>query len=96
MGDISHEIEPSHSGTTGWAILGGFVLAWDVFARETLSSAVDRALERPVGRYVAIGSVALTGAHLLNLLPERYDPFVQTFEALNRIRDNGSHQNPSL
>lgn len=81
----------SHSGTVGWACLAGFVLAWDVLAPETLSGAVDRALDHPVGRIVAIGGVAVTGAHLLNVLPEAYDPFVQGFNLLDNVRQNLGH-----
>jgi hypothetical protein len=50
------------------------VVAWDIFADETMSSAMDRYLESKA-RHVAIGLVVLTGAHLLNIIPEQYDPF---------------------
>lgn len=65
----------SHAGTIGWVALAAGVAAFDYFAPETLSSAVDRALETPRGRYLAIGAVAVTAAHLLNLIPENVDPF---------------------
>ena len=65
----------SHAGTYGWVALAAGVAAFDYFAPETLSSAVDRALECPRARYMAIGAVAVTAAHLLNLLPESIDPF---------------------
>lgn len=84
------EKNESHIGTKGWMILGAFVVAWDIFAPETLSGAVDRALEHPVGKYAAIGGVAITGAHLLNLLPEPIDPFVQSFKFLDRVREHVS------
>lgn len=66
----------SHAGTYGWIGLAAGVAAFDYLSPETLSHAVDRALERPVGKYLAIGSMAIVGAHLLNLLPEKIDPFV--------------------
>ena len=78
----------SHIGTVGWCFIGGFVLAWDVLAPETLSHAVDRALEHPIGRYAAIGAVAITGAHLLNIIPEQYDPFPKALHFLEVVRDN--------
>lgn len=80
------EQEPSHVGTMGWAMIGAFVIAWDIMAPETLSGAVDRALDHPIGRIAAIGGVAVTGAHLLNLLPDQYDPFVKTFSVLDKAR----------
>jgi len=82
----------SHIGTVGWACIGAFVVAWDVYAPETLSGAVDRALEHPVGKYAAIGGVAVTGAHLLNLLPEQVDPFVQSFRLLDNVRSRVAQQ----
>lgn len=77
----------SHIGTLGWGIVAGFVVAWDVLAPETLSHAVDRALERPIGKYAAIGAVAVTGAHLLNVLPESIDPFPKALHFLEEVRD---------
>lgn len=65
----------SHIGTAGWVALAAGVAAFDYYMPETLSHAVDRALERPRARYMAIGAVAVTAAHLLNLLPEQLDPF---------------------
>jgi len=61
-------------GTVGWGLLVGGVIAWDVFANETLSSAYDRYMEQPIKRVIAIGAVAITGAHLLNLTPPKFDP----------------------
>lgn len=66
-----------HAGTVGWIAIAAGVAAFDYFAPETLSHAVDRALERPYGRYAAIGGVAITAAHLLNLIPDQYDPFLK-------------------
>lgn len=65
----------SHAGSYGWIAIAAGVAAFDYFSPETLSHAVDRALEHPVRRYAAIGAIAVTSAHLLNLLPERLDPF---------------------
>lgn len=70
------EKHESHAGTYGWIALAAGVAAFDYLAPETLSHAVDRALERPYGRIAAIGAVAVTAAHLLNLIPREYDPFV--------------------
>lgn len=69
----------SRAGTYGWIALAAGVAAFDRFSNETLSHAMDRALERPYGRYAAIGAVAVTAAHLLNVIPEQYDPFNYVF-----------------
>lgn len=64
-----------HSANIGWAAIAAGVLAWDLFAPETLSEGVDRALERhKVSTAAAIG---FTAAHLANLLPESVDPIHQ-------------------
>ena len=59
-----------------WAALGIGVAAYDVLSPkgETLSEGIDSALESRY-RALVIGSVALTACHLLNVLPEKIDPF---------------------
>lgn len=61
----------------GWLAMGVGIAAFEIACPkgETLSEGVDRALEHPRLRYMAIGAVALTAAHLLNVLPEDKDPF---------------------
>lgn len=61
----------------GWMALGIGVAAYEIACPtgETLSEGVDRALERPLGRVLALGGIAITAAHLANLLPEKLDPF---------------------
>lgn len=68
------ELSPS---SKAWLALGAGVAAWDILCPpgETLSEGVDRALEHPVYRAVALGGIAVTAAHLANLLPDRIDPF---------------------
>lgn len=72
-----------------WIALVAGVAAFDYFAPETLSEAFDRALERPVGRFFAMGAVAITGAHLLNVLPKRVDP-------LHQLAERVHHGHPEL
>lgn len=59
-----------------WIGLAAGVFAYDVLCPEgeTLSEGVDRALERPRARFATIGAIAITGAHLLNVIPEKIDP----------------------
>lgn len=78
------EKQPTH-GDIGWVCLTAGIIAWDLLAPETLSGAYDRYLEHPVKRVLAIGAVAVTGAHLLNLLPKAIDPFYQAGEIANRF-----------
>lgn len=66
-------MEREKSGTIGWFGIIAGVVAWDALAPETLSEAVDRALDSR-GRFIAIGSIAITAAHLLNVLPPQVDP----------------------
>jgi hypothetical protein len=70
------ELRPS---TVAWGVLGASVLAYDVLCPqgETLSEGVDRALEHNKFKYVAMGAVAVTAAHLLNYIPESIDPFTR-------------------
>lgn len=63
-----------------WGVLGASVAIYEYYAPEgeLMSEAVDRALQKPLARYLVIGAVAITAAHLLNI-PERlnleqYDP----------------------
>lgn len=78
----------SHAGDLGWALLAGGIIAWDVFAPETLSSAADRYLEHPVGKYIALGATAIVAAHVVNLF-DNYDipdPIQKANEMLDRVR----------
>jgi hypothetical protein len=57
-----------------WCVLAAGVIGYDLFASDgqTLSEGVDRYLQaRPRGTRLAIGILAI---HLLNMVPERYDP----------------------
>lgn len=74
------EIRPS---TKAWIGIGAGVAAYDILSPkgETLSEGVDRALERgKFSRYATLGAIAITAAHLANVLPEKYDPFHQVLK----------------
>lgn len=68
------EILNEHCGTIGWVGLAAYVIAWDILAPETLSSAVDRALEHPSMKYVAWGIGGVVSGHLFNVIPPALDP----------------------
>jgi len=77
----------ARSGSTGWALLALFVVAWDygqLKKGETLSSAFVRGVKHPVGRWpVTLTWVTLT-LHLFSRLPQRYDPFHQLARLVTR------------
>lgn len=64
----------NNAGSYGWVILAGTVIALDVMLPQTLSSAVDRALEHDYMKYVAWGVGGIVGGHLFNIIPEKVDP----------------------
>lgn len=68
-------MELPRPSTLGWAGLIAGIAAYDYLCPqgETLSEGFDHLMETKTGKVVAIGAVALTGAHLLNLLPDRLD-----------------------
>lgn len=74
--------------TKAWLGLGAYVVATEVCAPEDelLSQAVDRWLEKPPGRTASALTIVATALHLLNLLPERYDPFAITIKTVRLAR----------
>jgi hypothetical protein len=68
------------NGTYGWLALGAFVLAWDLLASETLTHAAKRGLENHHTRPLVIGGIGVTALHLLQVIPERFDPFYQLID----------------
>lgn len=67
-----------------WIFLGSMILAYETFCPpgELLSEGVDRALLRsPRATRLA---VTITALHLLNLIPERVDPYHQFAKVCRR------------
>lgn len=62
-----------------WLGLAAGVTAYEILAPEgeLLSEQVDRWLDNPKTRFLAIGAVAVTAAHLLNFLPRAIDPYAK-------------------
>lgn len=77
------ELRPS---TIAWGVLIGGVATYDILCpqNETLSEGVDRAMEHPVGRVLALGGIALTALHLANVLPKPLDPFAHALSFKDR------------
>lgn len=71
------------SGEKAWAILGLGVLGYELTAKEEqlLSEAVDRFILRHP--WITRAVVVYLAAHLLNLVPDRFDPLHQL--ALRRL-----------
>jgi hypothetical protein len=63
-----------HAAEYAWIGLAAYVVAADILLPETLSSAVDRALDHPTMKYVAYGIGGVVAGHLFNILPEKFDP----------------------
>lgn len=76
---MEHLPRPS---TLAWAALFGGVALYDLVIApegETMSDGFWDSLERPVGKYLAAGALAVTAAHLMEALPDRIDPFKRVF-----------------
>ena len=73
------------SAERAWVALGVGVLAYELMAEdgELLSHQVDRWLEsHPIITYTA---VSVTAAHLLNVIPRKFDPWVLMFSWRNLV-----------
>lgn len=72
-------MERPRPATCAWIGLGVGVAVYEMLCPpgETLSEGVDRALECPRGKYLALGAIAITAAHLANVLPKNIDPYHQ-------------------
>lgn len=83
----------SRAGNYGWVGLAAGVIAWDVLAPETLSSAADRYLKHPIGKYIALGATAIVAAHVVNAF-EAYDipdPIMVANDLLTDLREKLGH-----
>lgn len=64
-----------HSGTVGWAAIAAGVLAWDILADETLTSAFKRGASNERTRPYVVGALGVTALHLMGAIPRDLDPF---------------------
>jgi hypothetical protein len=74
-----------HQGTLFWGGLGAYVVACDVFGKETLGAAFTRGMEHKVGRYVLSAGLIYTGIHLINAVPSPMDLFDKGIDASRRF-----------
>lgn len=70
--------------TLAWGAIGIGVSLYELSCPqgETLSERLDPLLEGR-SRYIVMGGIAITAAHLMNLIPTQADPFEQ---GLSRLR----------
>lgn len=73
-------------GLVKWATLGACVGVLEFVGEESLTHAFERALDHKVMKYVALGGLALTGAHLLGVLPREIDPYYMMQDRIERLR----------
>lgn len=71
-----YEDDQSNVGVIGWMALGAGVLAWDLYASESLTHAFRRGLDSSRYRPILLAGMAVTALHLLDKLPPAGDPFV--------------------
>lgn len=62
-------------GSVGWALLAGGVFLWDKLAEESLTHAFQRGIHNSQSRAFCVGALAVTAAHLLDVIPHKVDPF---------------------
>jgi len=79
-------LKPQLTARRGWLAIAALITAYELAAPEgeLLSEGADRALK--THKAAVIGSVCLTAAHLLNILPEQLDPFHQSLKVLKGRR----------
>lgn len=71
-------------GAAGWGCIAAFTVAFDVLAEQTLSDAYKNAREHENSliRAATIGGLAVTAFHLLDVIPEKVDPFDRSISTL--------------
>ena len=77
-------IKHAPSAEKAWMCLIGAVSLYDITCPkgETLSEGVDRALDKH--RIITTTAIGITALHLLNVLPDKLDPFKQVTELIKR------------
>lgn len=65
--------------TRAWIVLGVGTMTYEALCPmgETLSEGLDSFVDKPHGKLVVGAIGAVTVAHLINVLPERIDPFTK-------------------
>ena len=80
-------MERLDEGVFKWAALAATIAVLEFVGEESLTNSFDRAMKHPKMRYVALGALGITGAHLLGVLPKEIDPY---YYIADRFVKNGS------
>jgi len=75
-------------GNQAWVGLGIYLAVVELLAPpgETLSEAMDSWLERHPGKALCYMAVGVTALHLVNAIPQRYDPIHQAFSSRHYLQ----------
>ena len=89
---MQKEYDPEkRGGGVSWALLSGAILALE-FRQETLSNALARFRERNAAtKAITTAAIGTTALHLLDLLPDRIDPFDRIYNCVADYVDKGAH-----
>lgn len=90
VGGALRYYRPELTAKRAWIGIGVGVVAYEIAAppNELLSEGADRTLQKYP--YLTRAAIGLTALHLMNAIPEKYDPLHQGFKALKRHRNRGA------
>ena len=77
------------NGLIGWGLVAGAVGVWDTMNQQTMTESFQDALEDPVKKYLALGGMAITCAHLLDVIPHQIDPFHVLTSNIGKLATEG-------
>jgi hypothetical protein len=83
-------------GDAGWLLIGAMVVAWDLTAPETLSTAFRRARSGPISSTVLIVTWGCLTAHLFQVIPDQADPLQALLITARRSVKRESGQTGSI
>ena len=76
-------------GDKAWVVLGSFIAGYDglatLFEWDTLSQSCARALDDPLRRWPTVLVIVYIAAHLLRVIPHRYDPLRRWTDAVTGV-----------
>lgn len=74
-------------GIQKWGALFATIGVLEFVGDESLTGAFERALRHPVAKYIALGGLAVTGAHLLGVMPREIDPYYFVADKVEQWKD---------